>query len=55
MITPLESQSQFSGHPAISLITIVTDLLRRNGARVWKIMLEWLLEEQFMDSGGSVV
>ena len=55
MITPLESESQFSGHPAIGLITIVTDLLRKNGATVWKIMLEWILEEQFIDSAGSVV
>jgi len=55
MITQLESESQFSGHPAIGLITIVNDLLRKNGATVWKIMIEWILEEQFMDSVGSVV
>jgi len=40
MINPLEFESQFSGHPAISLINIVTDLLRKNGATVVKIMLE---------------
>jgi len=47
MITPLESESQFSGQQAIGLITIVTDLLIKK----WSQSLE---DNVRMDLRGTV-